>query len=163
VSSLFGFGRHLSHRSSSGIQLSVTPSLAAIGVAWALGMGLLGGLLPALRGCPSPRRSAPSEGGGRMKLASSVASQRPSRMRSRSMSDQLLGLVIALESPADAKSARITISRCLICPSGKCCRVNHRSACGSVKELPVFQEIASASIDFVAGRIAVKINSYSLF
>jgi hypothetical protein len=98
-----------------------------------------------------------------MKLASSVASQRPSRMRSRSMSDQLLGLVIALESPADAKSARITISRCLICLSGKCCRVNHRSACGSVKELPVFQEIASASIDFVAGRIAVKINSYSLF
>ena len=77
------------------------------------------------------------------------------------MSDQLLGLVIALESPADAKSARITISRCLICLSGKCCRVNHRSACGSVKELPVFQEIAS--MDYVADRIAVKINSYSLF
>jgi len=81
----------------------------------------------------------------------------------RSASDQLLGLVIALESPADAKSARITISRCLICLSGKCCRVNHRSACGSVKELPVFQEIASASIDYVADRIAVKINGYSLF
>ena len=41
--------------------------------------------------------------------------------------------------------------------------VNHCSACGSVKELPVFQEIASASIDYVAGRIAVKINSDSLF
>ena len=40
--------------------------------------------------------------------------------------------------------------------------VNHCSACGSVKELPVFQEIASASIDYVAGRIAVKINGYSL-
>jgi len=36
-------------------------------------------------------------------------------------------------------------------------------ACGSVKELPSIQEIASASIDYVVGRIAVKINSYSLF
>jgi putative ABC transport system permease protein len=32
-----------------GFQLAVTPALAALGVAWALGMGLLGGLLPALR------------------------------------------------------------------------------------------------------------------
>jgi putative ABC transport system permease protein len=30
-------------------QLAVTPSLAVLGIAWALGMGLLGGLLPALR------------------------------------------------------------------------------------------------------------------
>ena len=30
-------------------QLAVTPSLAELGVAWALGMGLLGGLLPGLR------------------------------------------------------------------------------------------------------------------
>ncbi len=30
-------------------QLAVTPSLAALGIVWALGMGLLGGLLPALR------------------------------------------------------------------------------------------------------------------
>jgi hypothetical protein len=30
---------------------------------------------------------------------------------------------------------------------------------GSVKELPSIQEIASASIDYVVGRIAVKINS----
>jgi hypothetical protein len=36
-------------------------------------------------------------------------------------------------------------------------------ACGSVKELPSIQEIASASIDYVVGRIAIKINSYSLF
>jgi hypothetical protein len=41
--------------------------------------------------------------------------------------------------------------------------VNHCSACASAKELPVFQELASASIDYVAGRIAVKINGYSLF
>jgi len=58
MSSLFGFGRHLSHRSSSSIQLSVTPSLAAIGVAWALGMGLLGGLLPALRAARVPVTTA---------------------------------------------------------------------------------------------------------
>jgi hypothetical protein len=36
-------------------------------------------------------------------------------------------------------------------------------ACGSAKELPSIQEIASASIDYVVGRIAIKINSYSLF
>jgi hypothetical protein len=36
-------------------------------------------------------------------------------------------------------------------------------ACGSVKELPSIQEIASASIDYVVGRIAIKINSHSLF
>jgi hypothetical protein len=36
-------------------------------------------------------------------------------------------------------------------------------ACGSVKELPSIQEIASASIDYVVGRIAIMINSYSLF
>jgi putative ABC transport system permease protein len=30
-------------------QLTVTPSLAVLGIVWALGMGLLGGLLPALR------------------------------------------------------------------------------------------------------------------
>jgi hypothetical protein len=33
----------------------------------------------------------------------------------------------------------------------------------SVKELPSIQEIASASIDYVVGRIAIKINSYLLF
>jgi hypothetical protein len=36
-------------------------------------------------------------------------------------------------------------------------------ACGSIKELPSLQEIASASIDDVVGRIAIEINSYSLF
>jgi putative ABC transport system permease protein len=30
-------------------QLAVTPALAALGIVWALAMGLLGGLLPALR------------------------------------------------------------------------------------------------------------------
>jgi putative ABC transport system permease protein len=30
-------------------RLTVTPHLVALGVAWALSMGLLGGLLPALR------------------------------------------------------------------------------------------------------------------
>jgi putative ABC transport system permease protein len=30
-------------------RLAVTPDLVALGVAWALGMGLIGGLLPALR------------------------------------------------------------------------------------------------------------------
>jgi len=41
--------------------------------------------------------------------------------------------------------------------------VSDCKACGSVKELPSIQEIASASIDYVVGRIAIKINSYSLF
>jgi hypothetical protein len=36
-------------------------------------------------------------------------------------------------------------------------------ACGPVKQLPSIQEIASASIGDVVGRIAKKINSYSLF
>ena len=41
--------------------------------------------------------------------------------------------------------------------------VSHCRACGSAKELPSIQEIASAPIDYVVGRIAMKINSYSLF
>jgi putative ABC transport system permease protein len=40
------------------IQLAVTPSLAAIGVSWALGMGLLGGLPPALRAARVPVTTA---------------------------------------------------------------------------------------------------------
>jgi putative ABC transport system permease protein len=35
-------------------QLSVTPSLAVLGIEWALAMGLLGGLLPALRAARMP-------------------------------------------------------------------------------------------------------------
>jgi putative ABC transport system permease protein len=35
-------------------QLSVTPSLAAVGIEWGLAMGLLGGLLPALRAARMP-------------------------------------------------------------------------------------------------------------
>jgi putative ABC transport system permease protein len=30
-------------------QLAVTPPLVVLGIVWALGMGLIGGLLPALR------------------------------------------------------------------------------------------------------------------
>ncbi|HEV7612366.1 MAG TPA: ABC transporter permease [Steroidobacteraceae bacterium] len=39
-------------------QLKVTPSLAVLGVAWALGMGVLGGLLPALRAARVPVTTA---------------------------------------------------------------------------------------------------------
>ena len=39
-------------------QLAVTPSLAVIGVAWALAMGLIGGLLPALRAARVPVTTA---------------------------------------------------------------------------------------------------------
>jgi putative ABC transport system permease protein len=39
-------------------QLVVTPSLALVGVAWALGMGLVGGLLPALRAARLPVAAA---------------------------------------------------------------------------------------------------------
>jgi putative ABC transport system permease protein len=39
-------------------QLAVTPSLALIGIAWALGMGLAGGLLPALRAARVPVATA---------------------------------------------------------------------------------------------------------
>ena len=39
-------------------QLAVTPSLVALGIAWALGMGLLGGLLPALRAARVPVTTA---------------------------------------------------------------------------------------------------------
>jgi putative ABC transport system permease protein len=39
-------------------QLAVTPSLAALGILWALGMGLLGGLLPALRAARVPVTTA---------------------------------------------------------------------------------------------------------
>ena len=39
-------------------QLSVTPSLAALGIAWALAMGLAGGLLPALRAARVPVTTA---------------------------------------------------------------------------------------------------------
>jgi putative ABC transport system permease protein len=39
-------------------QLTVTPTLAMIGVAWALAMGLLGGLLPALRAARVPVTTA---------------------------------------------------------------------------------------------------------
>ena len=35
-------------------QLAVTPDLALIGIAWALAMGLLGGILPALRAARAP-------------------------------------------------------------------------------------------------------------
>lgn len=39
-------------------QLQVTPSLAVLGVAWTLGMGLLGGLLPAIRAARLPVTTA---------------------------------------------------------------------------------------------------------
>jgi len=39
-------------------RLAVTPSLAALGIGWALGMGLLGGLLPALRAARVPVTTA---------------------------------------------------------------------------------------------------------
>jgi putative ABC transport system permease protein len=39
-------------------QLAVTPSLGLIGVAWALAMGLAGGLLPALRAARLPVAAA---------------------------------------------------------------------------------------------------------
>ena len=39
-------------------QLAVTPSLALIGIGWALGMGLAGGLLPALRAARMPVATA---------------------------------------------------------------------------------------------------------
>jgi putative ABC transport system permease protein len=39
-------------------QLAVTPALAVIGVEWALAMGLLGGLLPALRAARMPITTA---------------------------------------------------------------------------------------------------------
>ncbi|HME41095.1 MAG TPA: ABC transporter permease [Steroidobacteraceae bacterium] len=39
-------------------QLAVTPSLAALGMLWALGMGLVGGLLPALRAARVPVTTA---------------------------------------------------------------------------------------------------------
>ncbi len=39
-------------------QLAVTPSLAILGILWALGMGLLGGLLPALRAARVPVTTA---------------------------------------------------------------------------------------------------------
>jgi putative ABC transport system permease protein len=39
-------------------QLAVTPDLAVLGVAWALGMGLVGGLLPALRAARVPVTTA---------------------------------------------------------------------------------------------------------
>jgi putative ABC transport system permease protein len=39
-------------------QLAVTPSLAVLGIAWALGMGLFGGLLPALRASRVPVTTA---------------------------------------------------------------------------------------------------------
>jgi putative ABC transport system permease protein len=39
-------------------QLAVTPSLAVLGILWALGMGLLGGLLPALRAARVPVSTA---------------------------------------------------------------------------------------------------------
>lgn len=40
------------------LQLAVTPSLALIGIVWALGMGLVGGLLPALRAARLPVATA---------------------------------------------------------------------------------------------------------
>ena len=39
-------------------QLAVTPHLALIGIAWALAMGLVGGLLPALRASRVPVTTA---------------------------------------------------------------------------------------------------------
>jgi putative ABC transport system permease protein len=39
-------------------QLAVTPSLALIGIVWALVMGLVGGLLPALRAARVPVTTA---------------------------------------------------------------------------------------------------------
>jgi putative ABC transport system permease protein len=39
-------------------ELSVTPSLAELGIVWALAMGLLGGLLPALRAARVPVTTA---------------------------------------------------------------------------------------------------------
>ncbi len=40
------------------IRLLVTPSLAALGILWALGMGLLGGIFPALRAARTPVTTA---------------------------------------------------------------------------------------------------------
>jgi putative ABC transport system permease protein len=40
------------------LKLAVTPSLGLIGIAWALGMGLVGGLLPALRAARMPVATA---------------------------------------------------------------------------------------------------------
>jgi putative ABC transport system permease protein len=40
------------------IELVVTPGLAAAGIAWALGMGTLGGVLPALRAARVPVTTA---------------------------------------------------------------------------------------------------------
>src|SRR6202789_1280980 len=42
-------------------ELTVTPTLIATGVVWACVIGLLGGLFPALRGCPWRRLCAPPE------------------------------------------------------------------------------------------------------
>jgi putative ABC transport system permease protein len=39
-------------------QLAVTPSLGLIGILWALGIGLIGGLLPALRAARLPVAAA---------------------------------------------------------------------------------------------------------
>jgi len=39
-------------------QLAVTPSIAGLGIAWAVGMGLVGGLLPALKAARMPVTSA---------------------------------------------------------------------------------------------------------
>jgi putative ABC transport system permease protein len=39
-------------------QLDITPSLALLGLAWTLGMGLLGGVLPALRAARVPVTTA---------------------------------------------------------------------------------------------------------
>jgi len=39
-------------------QLAVTPTLALLGMVWALGMGLVGGLLPALRAARVPVATA---------------------------------------------------------------------------------------------------------
>jgi putative ABC transport system permease protein len=35
-------------------QLAVTPGIAVLGIAWALGMGVVGGLLPALKAAHLP-------------------------------------------------------------------------------------------------------------
>jgi putative ABC transport system permease protein len=43
------FNGHVISPGGASFALTVTPGLAAIGVAWAVGMGLLGGLLPAVR------------------------------------------------------------------------------------------------------------------
>jgi putative ABC transport system permease protein len=39
-------------------QLAVTPSIAGLGMAWALGMGIVGGLLPALKAARVPVTTA---------------------------------------------------------------------------------------------------------